>query len=431
MDPEPSAVLFKFSENHLSLGIFVLIVMLICAALISAAETAFFSLSEKDLKKMAKDNSSKADFISQLLESPKKLAASLVIASVLAKIAFTLLFFLLTFSYFLSIFVWTFAVVLELIIIVFILVLLSEILPKYLAARNNIRFANFLIYPIYLIDKVLSPVSIPLRSASIFLIGKTDRQKSDSLVGQIPQSVTDDPSEITTNEEQKILEGIISFGNTDTRQVMTPRIDVFALDVMETFAEVYPKIIESGYSRIPVYRDNIDQIEGVLFVKDLLPYIGKADCNWQSVIREPFFVPESKKLEKLLTDFQGRKSHLAIVVDEYGGTCGVISLEDIIEEIVGDISDESDDDEINYKQLDDNNFVFDGKIGLKDFYRILDVDEALFETLKGDAETLAGFILEIHGNFPKKGEKIHFGELYFTIEQLDRKRIKQIKVTLE
>ncbi len=405
--------------------------MLLCAALISAAETAFFSLTEKDLKKMSKDNSSKADFISQLLESPKKLAASLLIAGVMVKIAFTLLFFLLTFGIFLSAFSLIFAFILELIAISMILVILSEMLPKYLAARNNIKFANFLIYPIFITDKLLSPVSIPLRTASIFLIGKTDRQKSDSLVGQIPQSVTDDPSEITTNEEQKILEGIISFGSTDTRQVMTPRIDVFALDVMESFAEVYPKIIESGYSRIPVFRDNIDQIEGVLFVKDLLPYIGEADCHWQSVIREPFFVPESKKLEKLLTDFQGRKSHLAIVVDEYGGTCGIVSLEDIIEEIVGDISDESDGDEINYTQVDDQNFVFDGKIGLKDFYRILDVDEALFETLKGDAETLAGFILEIHGNFPKKGEKIHFGELYFTIEQLDRKRIKQIKVTLE
>ena len=431
MDPDPSAVFLPFFENHLPLGILVLALMLLFSGLISAAETAFFSLTEKDLKKLSKDNSPKAEFISQLLESQKKLSASLLIAGVLSKIGFTLLFFLLTFGFFISFESIALAFLSQLIIIATILVLFGEWLPKYLAARNNIGFANFLVYPIFLTDKILSPVSIPLRSASIFLIGKTGRQKSDSLVGQLPQSVTDDPSEITSNEEQKILEGIISFGSTDTKQVMTPRIDIFALNIEEPFSEVYPKIIESGYSRIPVYRDNIDQIEGVLFVKDLLPEISKPDCDWKSVIREPFFVPESKKLEKLLTDFQGRKSHLAIVVDEYGGTCGVISLEDIIEEIVGDISDESDGDEINFNQIDDQNFVFDGKIGLKDFYRILDVDEALFETRKGEAETLAGFVLEIHGNFPKKGEKIHFGELYFTIEQLDRKRIKQIKVTLK
>jgi gliding motility-associated protein GldE len=235
----------------------------------------------------------------------------------------------------------------------------------------------------------------------------------------------------TTHEEQKILEGIVSFGNTDTKQVMSPRIDIFALEISETFSEILPKISEKGYSRIPVYRDNIDHVEGVLFVKDLLPHISKKELDWIALIREPFFVPENKKLDNLLKDFQSMKSHLAIVVDEYGGTSGLVSLEDVIEEIVGDISDEFDDADLNYSQIDDKNFLFEGKINLKDFYRVVEVDEDAFEEKKGEAETLAGFILEIIGNFPRKGQKIVFSNCKFGIETLDKKRIKQINVTIE
>jgi len=218
-------------------------------------------------------------------------------------------------------------------------------------------------------------------------------------------------SEETSHDEQKILEGIVSFGNTDTKQVMSPRIEIFGLEITESFQEICIKIIEKGYSRIPVYRDNIDQIEGILFVKDLLPHIDKSKFEWQSLLREAFFVPENKKLDNLLKDFQSMKSHLAIVVDEYGGTSGLVSLEDVIEEIVGDISDEFDDDDINYSQLDSQNFIFEGKINLKDFYRILDCDESIFESQKGEAETLAGFILEVLGNFPKKDIN-YFFKLY-------------------
>jgi len=203
------------------------------------------------------------------------------------------------------------------------------------------------------------------------------------------------------------------------------------LEIEESFAEIYPKIVDKGYSRIPVFRENIDHIEGVLFVKDLIPHIHKKEFDWNSLLREPFFVPENKKLDDLLKDFQSMKSHLAIVVDEYGGTSGLVSLEDVIEEIVGDISDEFDDENISYSQIDDKNFLFEGKINLKDFYRIVNVDEETFEDQKGEAETLAGFILELLGNFPKKGQKVHFSTVTFTIEVVDKKRIKQLKVTLE
>jgi gliding motility-associated protein GldE len=283
----------------------------------------------------------------------------------------------------------------------------------------------------FFLDQLLSPISLPMRSLSVLLHHKLGKQKSNISVDQLSQALELTSTDDTSTEEQKILEGIVSFGNTDTKQVMSPRIDIFALEIDETFAEIYTKIVDKGYSRIPVYRENIDHIEGVLFVKDLIPHINKKEFEWNKLMREPFFVPENKKLDDLLKEFQNKKSHLAIVVDEYGGTSGLVSLEDVIEEIVGDISDEFDDENLNFSQIDDKNFLFEGKINLKDFYRIIDVDEDAFESSKGEAETLAGFILEILGNFPKKGQKIHFSNVRFTIEVVDKKRIKQLKVTLD
>jgi gliding motility-associated protein GldE len=309
--------------------------------------------------------------------------------------------------------------------------LFGEVLPKVYASRNNIKFAKRVAYPIAFLDKLLSPISLPMRSLTLYLHHKLGKQKNSFSINQLSQALELTDSEGTSSEEQKILEGIVSFGNTDTKQVMSPRIDIFALEISESFAGICPKIIEKGFSRIPVYRDNIDQIEGVLFVKDLLPYIDKEEFDWTTLIREAFFVPENKKLDNLLKDFQSLKSHLAIVVDEYGGTSGLVSLEDVIEEIVGDISDEFDDENLNFSQIDEKNFLFEGKINMKDFYRIVDVNEDIFESHKGEAETLAGFILEILGNFPKKDQKIAFENCVFTIETVDKKRVKQIKVTID
>jgi gliding motility-associated protein GldE len=289
----------------------------------------------------------------------------------------------------------------------------------------------FIAFPLLLLDKLLSPISLPMRAMTNFIQEKLGKQKTNFSIDQLSQALELTSTDDTSQEEQKLLEGIVSFGNTDTKQVMSPRIDLFALDIEETFATIFPKIIDKGYSRIPVYKDNIDHIEGVLFIKDLIPHINKKEFDWKTLLREPFFVPENKKLDDLLKDFQSMKSHLAIVVDEYGGTSGIVSLEDVIEEIVGDISDEFDDENINYSKIDDKNFLFEGKINLKDFYRIIDVDENVFEIRKGEAETLAGFILEILGNFPKKGQKILFENCLFYIEVVDKKRIKQIKVTID
>ncbi|MEM8520223.1 gliding motility-associated protein GldE [Flavobacterium sp. PL12] len=431
MDPEPSLPFINAIDTDLAFGLLAIVALLFCSALLSGAAVALFSLSEKDIDEINQDNNSKGKIISKLLEKPKKLLATLMIANNFVNITIILFFSFIGDNLFAAIVNPTLKFIVEIITITFLILLFGEVVPKVYASRKNIKFAKLAAYPIAFLDKLLSPISIPMRAITIYLHNKLGKQKTNFSVDQLSQALELTTSEDSSTEEQKILEGIVSFGNTDTRQVMSPRIDIFALEITETFADICPKIIDKGYSRIPVYRDNIDQIEGVLYVKDLLPHINTNEFDWKLLLREPFFVPENKKLDNLLKDFQGMKSHLAIVVDEYGGTSGLVSLEDVIEEIVGDISDEFDDEHLNFSQIDEKNFLFEGKINLKDFYRIIDVDEEVFENRKGEAETLAGFILEILGNFPKKNQKVSFENCLFTIETVDQKRIKQIKVTIE
>ena len=260
------------------------------------------------------------------------------------------------------------------------------------------------------------------------------RRSSSISVGQLSQALELTSQEDTTREEHKILSGIVSFGNTDIRAVMHPRIDISAIDETMTYAEVLAFIQENGYSRVPVYQDNIDNITGIIYAKDLLPYLDEKDFDWRRIKRKAFFVPDNKKLDDLLTEFQQRKIHLAIVVDEYGGTLGVVTLEDVIEEIVGEISDEYDSEDTFYTKLDENNFLFDGKTALKDFYRVLAVPastEEHFEKIRGESETLAGFLLELIEAFPEKKQVIAFDNYTFTIEDIDKKRIKQLKVTIK
>ena len=431
MDPEPSINFFARIDFNTVFGILAIVFFLFCSAMVSAAEVAMFSLTQKDLSILFKQDATKANVISKLLQKPKKLLATILVANNFSHIGVVIIFSFVGNSIFSVIESEIIKFILEVILVTFLILLFGEVLPKIYASRNNIQFSKFVANPIYFLDKFLSPISYPMRSVSMFLQEKLGKQKSSISVDQLSQALELTSTEDTSTEEQKILEGIVSFGNTDTKQVMSPRIDIFALEINETFAEIYDKIVEKGYSRIPVFRENIDHIEGVLFVKDLIPHINKKDFDWKALLREPFFVPENKKLDDLLKEFQSKKSHLAIVVDEYGGTSGLVSLEDVIEEIVGDISDEFDDESLNYSQLDDKVFLFEGKTNLKDFYRIIEVEEETFENNKGEAETLAGFVLEILGNFPKKGQKIHFSTVSFTIESVDRKRIKQLKVTLE
>ena len=431
MDTEPSFEFLSTIDTTILFGIIGIVVLLFLSAMVSASEVALFSLSPNDLQDVATKNPRKSNVLNDLLSKPKKLLATILVANNFINIGVVILFSYSLNDLFSSIQSTVLKFVVEVLLVTFLLLLFGEVLPKVYASRNNVKFTLFILYPILYLEKLLTPISVPMRSLTNFLHDKLGSQKSSISVDQLSQALELTNTEETSKEEQKILEGIVSFGNTDTKQVMSPRVEIFALEINETFQDIYPKIIEKEYSRIPVYQDNIDSIKGVLFVKDLIPHINKNEFDWKELIRAPFFVPENKKLDDLLKDFQGMKSHLAIVVDEYGGTSGLVSLEDIIEEIVGDISDEFDDEDNNFTKIDDRNYMFEGKINLKDFYRIIDVDEYFFNQNKGEAETLAGFILEILGNFPRRGQKIQFEKCLFTVVAVDKKRVKQIKVTLD
>lgn len=433
MDPDPSSLKNLLDAINFSIvtGFALLLLLLICSALISGAEVALFSLSKKDIEEGLEEKSRRIQIISNLLEHPKKLLATILVANNFINIAIIILFAFLGDFIFGDIRSAKVKFILEVVFVTFLILFFGEILPKIYASRNNLKFASFMAYPLRGLDIMLSVVSLPMQSVTLGIHNKLGKQKSNLSVDQLSQALALTSEEDTTKEEHKILQGIVSFGNTDTKQVMRPRIDIFALNIEKTYAEIIPKIIANGYSRIPVYQDNVDSIKGVLYVKDLLPYLDKKQFDWARLIREPFFVPENKKLDDLMAEFQEKKVHLAVVVDEYGGTSGLISLEDIIEEIVGDISDEFDDEDLVYSKLDDNNFVFEGKTALKDFYKIIKIeDETVFENNKGEAETVAGFVLEILGGFPKLNSKINFKTYIFEIEALDRKRIKLVKFTI-
>ncbi|KJD31886.1 hemolysin [Tamlana nanhaiensis] len=433
MDPDPASLQLTFLtiDVSIALGFALLFLLLLCSALISGAEVALFSLSKTDLEEQTNNASKPIEIILKLLDRPKKLLATILVANNFINIAVVILFAFLGDFMFGSVTNPQLKFVLEVVVVTFLILLFGEILPKIYASRNNLKFATFMAYPLRVLDVLLSPISLPMRSVTLAIHNKLGKQKSNLSVDQLSQALELTSEEDTTKEEQKILQGIVSFGNTDTKQVMRPRIDIFALNIEQKYADIMPEIIENGYSRIPVYKDNIDTIEGILYVKDLLPYIDRKQFDWTTLLRDPFFVPENKKLDDLMSEFQEKKVHLAVVVDEYGGTSGLISLEDIIEEIVGDISDEFDDEDLTYSKLDENNYVFEGKTALKDFYKIIKLeDDSLFEENKGEAETIAGFVLEISGSFPKLNSKINFENYVFTIEAMDKKRIKLVKFTI-
>lgn len=399
--------------------------------MISGAEVALFSLTRSDLDSGVEEGSKKFEVIIKLLERPKKLLATILVANNFINIGIVILFAYLGNFLFNKIDIAWVKFLLEVVVVTFLILLFGEIIPKVYASRNRIKFAKFMAYPIKVLDVLFSPISLPMRQITIGIHSKLGKQKSNISVDQLSQALALTKESDTTNEEQKILQGIVSFGNTDTKQVMRPRIDIFALQADEKYVDIMPLIVSNGYSRIPVYKDSIDTVIGILYVKDLLPYVDRKQFDWTALLREPFFVPENKKLDDLMVEFQTKKVHLAVVVDEYGGTSGIVSLEDVIEEIVGDISDEFDDDDLVYTKIDDHNYSFEGKTTLKDFYKIVDLEEESdFENNKGEAETLAGFVLEISGLFPKRGTKINFKNYLFTIEALDKKRIKQLKFTI-
>lgn len=433
MDPDPSSLLFLAGFDVAQMmSLLVVIVLLLCSALVSGSEVALFSLQSTDFPEDRDDFTPKQEIIYSLLNQPQRLLATLLVANTFINIAIVLLFDALVDDFFAGIdtvfYGVDFQFLFKVVITTFFLLLFGEILPKIYASRNNVEFSGIIAVPISALDKMLGLFTIPMTKMTETLESKFGKTNSGLSVDQLSQALDLTDEEDTTEEEQEILQSIVSFGNTDTRQVMQPRTEIFALKKDLTYEEVLSKIIEQGYSRIPIYEESLDNIVGILYIKDLLPYLDEKGFDWLSLLRDPYFVPENKKLDDLLSEFKEKKIHLAIIVDEYGGTGGLITMEDIIEEIVGEISDEFDEDDLFYSKLDEDNYVFEAKTSLVDFYRIAKIEDPTeFEEHKGDSESIAGFILEIYGDLPKKGEIIEFQDYSFAIEAVDLKRIIQVK----
>ena len=413
--------------------ILLIIVLLICSALISGSEVAFFSLSKTDLKKISSSNARSLKLIALLRANPRRLLATLLVSNNFINISIVLL--LASFGQlfdFNSLPDWL-NFVLEVGFITALILLFGEILPKVYANRKPISFSKKMAFPVQILDKYLFFfITIPMSKMTKFIQDKLVFKKPNLSVDKLSDAFNLTDKSETSSEEKKIFKGIISFGSIEVKQVMKPRIDVFSVSKTMSYTDLIKQVRENRYSRIPVFDETIDNVTGVIYLKDLFPYLNQKNFDWTALIREPYFIPENKKLDDLLKEFQKLKNHMAIVVDEYGGNSGIITLNDIVEEIVGEINDEFNQDDIVYNKIDNNTFVFEGKVNLTDLYRILKIkDNKIFEKIKGDSETLGGFLLEQIGFFPKKNFKLKLKGIEFKIVEVNRKRIKSIMVVIK
>jgi len=407
-----------------------LILLLICSALISGSEVAYFSLSPSDIDKLKQEKSKKTNRILQLIDMPDRLLGSILISNNFVNVGIVIIS-----NYIINRIVdlsedSVIGFVLQVVIITFLILLFGEILPKIYATQFTIKFARIMAMPLTILDKIFKPISLVLISSTSIIHKKFSRLEKDISMDDLSEVLDLPSTEIT--EDKEILKGIVRFGNIDAKEIMKARMDIFAINIDTKFTRVLPEIISSGYSRIPVYIESLDNIKGMLYIKDLLPHMHKPNTfRWQSLIRPPYFIPETKKIDDLLEEFQTKKIHMAIVLDEYGGTYGLITLEDILEEIVGEITDEYDEEETTYKRLGKNIFLFEGKTQLNDFYKITGLEIDVFDKVKGEADTLAGLILEIKGEIPMKNDVIRYSNFVFNITSVDNRRIKEVEVRFE
>jgi len=417
----------KFDLTDLVLLV-VLILLLISSALLSGSEVAYFSLTPSDISRLKRSGRKGDALLLRLYHRPEHLLGTILVGNNFVNIAIVILSTflinrLVDFSQ-----ARTLGIFVQVVGITFLLLLFGEIMPKIYATQKRVPWARLMAFPLQITSVVFYPL-IVLLVGSTSVIKKRLAKKSQNI------SIDDlsDALELSGEgalEDEKILKGITKFGNLDVQEIMTPRVDVFAVDIRTPFRRLLTEIIREGYSRVPVYNKTFDHVKGVLYIKDILPHLHKKDSfKWQTLIRPPYFVPESKKINDLLEEFQLNKIHIAIVIDEYGGTSGIVTLEDIIEEIVGEISDEHDEEEELFTRLDENRYMIEGKILLNDFYKIFDLDDEFFDEIRGEAETLAGLILELRGKIPEKGETLRYKNFSFRVKDADKRRIKKIEVT--
>lgn len=428
-----SFFLSGFVINYPLVGEFAtLAILFFLSGFFASAEVGLFSLTPVQLSQVKENEGMRPNrIILHLLSRPKKLIATLIIANNLVNIAAIILSSVITAQ--LGRFDGNpvFAFVIQIVVVTFLIVLIGEVIPKIFAAHRNMSIVKLAAYPVYLADKLLTPISVPLVSSTSFLEKFFKRKGYNVTLDELTHAIDITDDEDSPPEEKRILKGIVSFGNIDVRQVIKPRNDVVAFSLEMKFSDVKNKIRESGYSRVPVYKDSLDNIKGVLHIKDLISYLDNNDTFlWSDYIRPTYFIPESKKINDLLQEFRQRKIHMAIVVDEFGGTSGIVTLEDVLEEIVGELRDEFDDEEPSYSKLDDNNYIFEAKILLNDMCRIIDMERSFFDDIEGNIDTLAGLLLELNGTIPQKGHVINYRNISFIIESADKRRIKRVKVII-
>ena len=402
--------------------------LLLVSGFASASEIAFFSLSPSDLNAIDEKKHPSDEKISKLLDDTERLLATILITNNFVNVTIIMLcnfFFMSVFEFHSPIAEFLILTV----ILTFLLLLFGEIMPKIYSAQKTLAFCRFSAPGIWMFRSLFYPVASMLVRSTSFLNKHFARKNHNISVDELSHAL-----ELTDKEELKeennILEGIIRFGGETAKEVMTSRLDVVDLDIRTPFKDVLQCIIENAYSRIPIYSENRDNIKGILYIKDLLPHLNKVDFRWQSLIRPAYFVPETKMIDDLLRDFQANKIHIAIVVDEFGGTSGIVTMEDIIEEIVGEIHDEYDDEERTYAVLNDHTWVFEAKTQLTDFYKITKVDEEVFDEVAGDSDTLAGLLLELKGEFPALHEKVTYDHYEFEVLEMDNRRILKVKFTI-
>lgn len=412
-------------------GIVVVIILIIISGMVSASEVAYFSLSPQKINTLRKVSNKRNKRVLALLERPKKLLATILIANNFVNVGLVIIsaFVINSLFDFTQAPVWGFLI--QVVVITFIILLFGEILPKIYASAKNLAYARFISLPLKAVDWFLSPISLPLAGSTRIVDRKFERKKKNVSLSDLSDALelTDDPD---LKEDEKILKGIVSFGSTDVREIMASRVEVVGVEINYSLNKLLSVIIESGFSRIPVFDDSLDNIKGLLYTKDLLPHYHKGDnFKWQTLIRPAYFVPESKKINDLLEEFRKKKMHMAVVIDEYGGTSGIVTLEDVLEEIVGEISDETDNVEKIYEKNEDGAYVIEGRMLLNDFFKLFDVNDNYFDDIRGDSDTLAGLILVIKSEMPAKNEIIKYKNFIFKIKSVDDRRIKQIIVTLE
>lgn len=432
-DPYPSyhllAQINTPSVSYLIINGLLFTLLLLGSALVSGSEVAFFSLSNEDLNQLDEENSDRGKKVVRLVQSPKKLLSTILILNNLINIGIVTLTTFVSWSIFGMNATGILVIMIQTIGVTFAIVFFGEIVPKVYANNAKISFSLIMAPSISFFSTMLKPISIFLMSFSNLIEKRIEKKGYSLSVNELNQAL-DITTEDTPNEEREILRGIVNFGTLTVKQVMQSRMDITAIDIEMDFHELMDKINKSGYSRIPVFEETIDNIQGILYIKDLLPFIERdEDFKWNELIRKSFFVPENKKVDTLLKDFQQKRVHMAIVVDEYGGTSGLVTLEDLIEEIIGEINDEFDDhDDIFFQEIDPSTFIFEGKVSLNDFCKKLELDPQLFEDVKGESESLGGLLLELNTKLPKNGTKITFGDFVFTILAVDARKIKKVKV---